>query len=1121
MPTFIARSGSFNNLRVSGSLSASGSVFLESLSTPPSAISNVLILSSSGQVFITASSALGGGGVTINPNVDDYLITATGTPNTLNGEPNLKFNGTALSLTGSMIASGSVFFPALTTTNQSDVLTIDTSTGQLFYTASTAIGGGGSSLIFSDGNTVPASNYSNTTTLYATGSGISITQGSPGVVSMSVAGPGGGDRSIQFNDGGTAFGGDNNLRYDPSSNLILEDSSNPSLINGSYSLVAGFQVTSSDSLCIVGGYGTTTTNIAQTVIGAFNTTALSTNRFVVGGGTSDSDRRDVLAVEADYLDANSPRIVKITGSLNSSGSVFFPALSTTSQNNVLTYNNSTGQLFYTASTAIIVSQSISSSFATSASYSLSSSFATTASYVTTLRAADPNKSIQFNSNGLLSGSGNFTFDSSSNKLVLSGSANIIMTGSDAGLQIFGIEGLRSILTGVPFLPSNIGSAWRQTQNVFVPSGSYGQIWSLITSQDSSPPIFIYNITSSNGDLQFKGSIGGSPNDGDKYKGYGIYASNLNKLLVGQGYIDDSIMYAFSASAISAQPDGFTASLGSAQELSLISYSSSMRLNGGTGEGIQANLFGWIWTPNPIIYTPSASVGYYTVCGLVTSSNGQTLLQTNVNSPLSASIYALSSSNQPISGAASLFPVGFLMSTFDSNTPSNELFVDLTPALTSSFNIPLEKIFNATFNGNQFATYNYASTVCGTYNPDLNRIYIVTRFASDEIGIVELDNDTTPPTVVSAVTSSGVYLNSIQNSQLVYNSLNQELMVFSGLGSNGAGGTPPFAPTTIYKIVDASATPLTTTNFTTPKATIATLGFSSPFSRTLPISNSFYGVSTIRGLSHPGITPVSSSIYYAYKIESGSGGYITSSQQIAVSYEEPRQGSYWLFEPTYASGSNINKIIAADRSNIGPIGNSSTYPENLITTFARAGYVYAIDTASLTTSSFYTPYTLAAGPLGINLTEYRQEDGTLLSYIDQDGLFVGPALKLVNSSSLPAGTPTTMASSGSKLFYYESGSESLHDGWVNYSPNKNVETDPTITINTDIIISTTGAVDIPAGMPVGKIFIIKGRGNAPDVTIDGSGTIDGNAIYALPNPDSAITIIHIGEGDYRIIGGYNL
>lgn len=46
------------------------------------------------------------------------------------------------------IASGSVFFPNLTSVSQSNVITVDISTGQLYYTASSAIGGGGSGVGF-------------------------------------------------------------------------------------------------------------------------------------------------------------------------------------------------------------------------------------------------------------------------------------------------------------------------------------------------------------------------------------------------------------------------------------------------------------------------------------------------------------------------------------------------------------------------------------------------------------------------------------------------------------------------------------------------------------------------------------------------------------------------------------------------------------------------------------------------------------------------------------------------------------------------------------------------------------------------------------------------------------
>lgn len=59
-----------------------------------------LAVDSNGNIITTATGG-GGGGVTINNNTDNYLITATGTANTLNGEANLQFNGSALTVTGS------------------------------------------------------------------------------------------------------------------------------------------------------------------------------------------------------------------------------------------------------------------------------------------------------------------------------------------------------------------------------------------------------------------------------------------------------------------------------------------------------------------------------------------------------------------------------------------------------------------------------------------------------------------------------------------------------------------------------------------------------------------------------------------------------------------------------------------------------------------------------------------------------------------------------------------------------------------------------------------------------------------------------------------------------------
>ena len=94
------------NTIISGSLNVTGSV------TAPSFVGTA-------SFAVSASWApnTGGGGVTINNNTDNYLITATGTANTLNGEANLQFNGSALTVTGSFtVITGSAIELLVTNT---------------------------------------------------------------------------------------------------------------------------------------------------------------------------------------------------------------------------------------------------------------------------------------------------------------------------------------------------------------------------------------------------------------------------------------------------------------------------------------------------------------------------------------------------------------------------------------------------------------------------------------------------------------------------------------------------------------------------------------------------------------------------------------------------------------------------------------------------------------------------------------------------------------------------------------------------------------------------------------------------------------------------------------------
>ena len=42
----------------------------------------------------------GGGSITINDNINNYLLSATGNPDIINGESNLQFDGTSLGIGG-------------------------------------------------------------------------------------------------------------------------------------------------------------------------------------------------------------------------------------------------------------------------------------------------------------------------------------------------------------------------------------------------------------------------------------------------------------------------------------------------------------------------------------------------------------------------------------------------------------------------------------------------------------------------------------------------------------------------------------------------------------------------------------------------------------------------------------------------------------------------------------------------------------------------------------------------------------------------------------------------------------------------------------------------------------
>jgi hypothetical protein len=107
---------------------------------------------------VSASWAPGSTGVTINNNTNNNLVTATGTANTLDGEPNLTFNGSTLAVTGNVTANSFTGSLQGTATTASFVQTAQTASyvlnavsASFAVSASWAPGGGGGTT-FAAGN---------------------------------------------------------------------------------------------------------------------------------------------------------------------------------------------------------------------------------------------------------------------------------------------------------------------------------------------------------------------------------------------------------------------------------------------------------------------------------------------------------------------------------------------------------------------------------------------------------------------------------------------------------------------------------------------------------------------------------------------------------------------------------------------------------------------------------------------------------------------------------------------------------------------------------------------------------------------------------------------------------
>ena len=685
----------------------------------------------------------------------------------------------------------------------------------------------------------------------------------------------------------------------------------------------------------------------------------------------------------------SPSILTTNGS-GSSGTTS-PAIPTNSvqYNNNNTFGGSSFFTYNSSSHHLNISGAISSSYgantvgffgtsswAVSSSKSISSSYADTSSYVNILRASDPTQSIQFNVSGLLTGSSRFTINHNTHTIFATESIQILgnekiqITGSEAGLQILGSYTSQSVLSNIPFIISTD----RQSTVVYVPSGStYGQIWYLhrpfVTYYGAA---HVYDITSSVGNLRYRGTIGSSASIG-RLQGHGVYRADISRLIALGSDPNSSgeTLLAYNPNTIGSQPLNFTASFNGAYELSLIDYSCSMQ---DTHGGIISKVYspGYAYNNNPLINISCATGDFTVVFGYATSSAGSSTPPLLFNTDLSTSINNLSASNLPLYDAAPNYPIGVFLTSCDSNTPSQTQYIDITTDLID-LAIPYNKIFSGSFNGSTLSCSSNRSWL-GSYNATTSRLYCLIDLINNNNlnAIIEYDCASWPPIPVSVYTSSAALT---QFGSIVVEEETQTVIV----RESGQ-----------LKIYDARVT----VDWANPLQTI-TLPLS--YRNILGYSSSYYVTNYTFPAGGSGTGP--NSVLIVNRLSESIGLFTHLSNSIQ-SYFTGSNSSYGnMTSPAYAS--SINKIFTADRSNIANSNNTDTslISEDRINTFARAEIIYVIDTSSLAINVAHTPYSTSLSNGPNHLVEFRQQNTQMLSYVDENGVFIGTA-SLSATSSLP-------------------------------------------------------------------------------------------------------------------------
>jgi len=316
----------------------------------------------------------------------------------ISGSPSMSYNYTTnhFFVTGSTTLSGSTFIPGISNLLQTNVVTINPATGQLFYTASNSLTGVSIPLDIKDDGT-PV--YSNPAVLNFTGSGVSASANGT-TVDIYIPGdgvgtPGGDNTQIQFNGGGV-FSGSSNFTFISSSNIV----------NLTGSIFVSGAISASYGSNTVGFYGT-----ASWAQSASNALFAQTASFITasnvwgifGSSSVDSASFASSSISASYAETAS---LAYTASFITASNVWGPfgsssvASASFASSSISASYAETASLAYTASfiTASNVWGPFGSSSVASASFASSS---VSASYAETASAAPSDTYIQYNNNGLL------------------------------------------------------------------------------------------------------------------------------------------------------------------------------------------------------------------------------------------------------------------------------------------------------------------------------------------------------------------------------------------------------------------------------------------------------------------------------------------------------------------------------------------------------------------------------------------------------------------------------------------------------------------------------------------------------------------------------------------------